>query len=43
MAHERDYIVLGLCCGEICENLERRLDKEGLDDIARDVMNQLTA
>ena len=42
MAHEQDYIALGLYCGVICETLEWRVNQNGLDGTVRDVMNRLT-
>ena len=42
MAHERDYIELGLSCGGICDALERWVRQEGLNDTVRNVMDQLT-
>jgi len=41
MANERDYVELGLNCGDICRALDRGINGKKLDDLSKSVCDAI--
>ena len=41
MTNERSYIELGLCCGDVCQALDRGLDGRDLEDLSQSVLGAI--
>ena len=41
MTNEQDYVELGICCGDICQALDRGLNGRRLDDLRQPVLGAI--
>ena len=41
MTNERDYVELGISCGDICQALDRGLNGRRLDDLSQSVLGAI--
>ena len=41
VANKKDYVDLGVCCGEVCQTLGRGLEGRRLDELSKSVLGAI--